>query len=66
MDWPGLLRFALQMGIAPSAFWSLSVREWSAMVQRNTAGLALDGLNRLEREFEDVEKRNRDERRRDE
>jgi uncharacterized phage protein (TIGR02216 family) len=27
-DWAGMLRAAVAMGIAPEAFWRLSVREW--------------------------------------
>jgi uncharacterized phage protein (TIGR02216 family) len=29
--WPALLRLALQLGIAPEAFWRLSLAEWRAL-----------------------------------
>lgn len=51
MDWPGLLRLALQMGITPSAFWQMSVREWCAITHRGGGGLARAGLTQLERDF---------------
>lgn len=28
MNWAGMLRAALAMGVAPEAFWRLSLREW--------------------------------------
>ena len=27
-DWPAMLRAALRMGVAPEAFWRLSLKEW--------------------------------------
>ncbi len=30
-DWPGMLRTAMAMGVAPAAFWRLSLMEWRAV-----------------------------------
>ena len=31
--WAGRLRLALRMGVAPEAFWRLSLAEWRAMTE---------------------------------
>lgn len=31
IDWPGLLRLGLRLGLAPEAFWRLSLKEWRSL-----------------------------------
>ena len=33
MSWAGLLRLALSLGVAPEAFWRLSLVEWRALTE---------------------------------
>ncbi len=33
-SWAGMLRLALAMGLAPGAFWRLSLREWGMLTER--------------------------------
>lgn len=33
-DWAGMLRDGLRLGLAPEAFWRLSVREWHLLTER--------------------------------
>lgn len=44
--WPKLLSTAMSLGLAPDAFWRLSVREWRAIV----ALQSLSALSRAELE----------------
>ncbi len=58
MPWAELLAHALQLGIAPSAFWQLSLAEWN-MIARGRGGAHAMPLNRAEldelaRQFPDV------------
>ncbi|WP_369814887.1 phage tail assembly chaperone [Brevundimonas sp. Leaf168] len=47
--WGEMLRLAATMGVAPEAFWRLSLREWRMLTQapRGTAPLGREGLARL-------------------
>lgn len=36
-DWAGRLRFAMRLGIAPEAFWRLSLAEWRALTEAEGA-----------------------------
>jgi uncharacterized phage protein (TIGR02216 family) len=54
--WPGLLRLAvLEMGLAPEAFWRLSLAEWRALSGRQQAEspLTRSRLDDLCRQFPD-------------
>lgn len=33
-SWAGMLRLSLTMGLAPEAFWRLSLREWRMLTER--------------------------------
>lgn len=47
MDWPAALRLALRLGVAPQAFWQLSLTEWRALTGGEGSALnraALDAL----------------------
>ena len=52
LPWSSLLLTASHMGIIPSQFWALSVREWRALVGE---GYGLDGarLSELSNAFPD-------------
>ncbi|MBB33996.1 MAG: hypothetical protein CME88_13215 [Hirschia sp.] len=39
--WMRWIRSAAQMGIAPDAFWKLSLREWRALTARQAAQQAM-------------------------
>lgn len=46
--WPALLRLAAtRFGIAPEAFWRLSLAEWRALTEEGPAGLSRQGLEAL-------------------
>lgn len=47
--WGEMLRLAATMGVAPEAFWRLSLREWRMLTQapRGTARLGREELARL-------------------
>ena len=47
--WGEMLRLAAAMGVAPEAFWRLSLREWRMLteVPRGTAPMGREGLARL-------------------
>ncbi len=52
--WAAGLRAAARMGIAPSVFWALSVREWLALVADvRRAGLSRAELGALMARFPD-------------
>jgi len=46
--WPALLRLAAtRFGIAPAAFWRLSLMEWRALTEEEPAGLTRKGFDAL-------------------
>ena len=47
MKWDVMLRTALALGIAPEAFWRLSVREWRILTAAD-AGVGPMGRDELE------------------
>jgi len=51
--WPRLLRLALQLGIAPEAFWRLSLAEWRALTTTQGDALTRAGFEDLARRFPD-------------
>lgn len=52
--WPGLLRLAaLRFGIAPDAFWRLSLVEWRALVDEPSGALNRAALETLARAWPD-------------
>lgn len=51
--WPALLRAALRMGIAPEAFWRLSLAEWRALTSAPSEALTRAGFEELARRFPD-------------
>lgn len=44
MNWPAMLRAALRLGVAPEAFWRLSLKEWRALAGPEPGG----ALSRIE------------------
>lgn len=54
IPWPGLLRLAaLRFGLAPEAFWRLSLVEWRALVDEPSGALNRAGLEALTRAWPD-------------
>jgi len=51
--WPALLQLALRMGIAPEAFWRLSLKEWRALASAGGEALGRAGFEDLARRFPD-------------
>lgn len=51
--WPQLLRLAVQMGIAPEAFWRLSLAEWRALTAEPSDALSRRGFEALANRFPD-------------
>lgn len=52
--WAAMLQTALRMGIAPEAFWRLSLMEWRALTERDgSAVLGRGALERLMRDWPD-------------
>jgi len=51
--WPALLRLALQLGIAPEAFWRLSLAEWRALTSTRSEALTRAAFEDLARRFPD-------------
>ncbi len=52
--WPELLRLAaLRFGLAPDAFWRLSLVEWRALVDAPSGALNRAGLEALARAWPD-------------
>jgi uncharacterized phage protein (TIGR02216 family) len=51
--WPALLRAALRMGIAPEAFWRLSLAEWRALTGGGGEVLGRGGFEELARRYPD-------------
>lgn len=47
-EWAGRLRLAMRMGLAPEAFWRLSMAEWRALMEAPAqAALGRAGLEAL-------------------
>ncbi len=54
IPWPGLLRLAaLRFGLAPDAFWRLSLVEWRALADEPADTLNRAGLEALARAWPD-------------
>ena len=51
--WAALLRAALAMGIAPEAFWRLSLAEWRAISGAGGEALGRGGFDELARRYPD-------------
>lgn len=52
--WPAMLRLAaLRYGIAPEAFWRLSLAEWRALTTEPSAALSRADLDALAHRFPD-------------
>lgn len=51
--WPGLLRLAAQLGIAPEAFWRLSLAEWRALTGGDAEVLSRNAFEALAQRFPD-------------
>lgn len=52
--WPVWLKAAVRMGLQPSEFWRLSLREWRMLLRQQGEGSAMDKarLNALKQQFE--------------
>ncbi|MGQ2992120.1 MAG: phage tail assembly chaperone [Brevundimonas sp.] len=48
--WAAMLRLALAMGLAPEAFWRLSLREWRMLTEPASASSTGWALGRAELE----------------
>lgn len=55
--WAERLRLAARLGVAPAAFWRLSVAEWRALTGPGPANQSIDraGFDALARQFPDTE-----------
>ncbi|MCL4716120.1 MAG: phage tail assembly chaperone [Hyphomonadaceae bacterium] len=51
--WAGWLAVAIELGVAPAAFWRLSLREWRALVAPTDASLSRAAFEALARRFPD-------------
>jgi uncharacterized phage protein (TIGR02216 family) len=53
--WGEMLRAAMRMGVAPEAFWRLSLREWRMLTEtpRGAAPMARAGLAKLMEDWPD-------------
>lgn len=49
LDWGGMLRTALAIGLAPEAFWRLSLKEWRMLTEtpRGSAPLSRTEFERM-------------------
>ncbi|WP_300543491.1 phage tail assembly chaperone [Maricaulis sp.] len=54
MNWPAALRAAARLGIAPEAFWRLSLAEWRALAGGDASVLSRRDLDRLLKHFPDT------------
>ncbi|MGD9979865.1 MAG: phage tail assembly chaperone [Hyphomonadaceae bacterium] len=52
--WPVMLSLARQIGIEPSAFWRLSLREWRALAAPSADALSRAAFADLARRFPDT------------
>ncbi len=56
MSWGAPLRLALSLGIAPEAFWRLSLTEWRALTETAPSPvLSRSGLEALAERYPDEE-----------
>lgn len=55
MDWPAALRLAARLGIAPAAFWRLSLAEWRALAGTTGPALSRAGLEALLQRYPDTD-----------
>ena len=55
--WAELLRRAVRLGVAPEAFWRLSLKEWRMLTQgpSSAAPIGRDGLERMMEAWPDGE-----------
>lgn len=53
--WGEMLRIAAQMGVAPEAFWRLSLKEWRMLTEapRGAAPMGRTALKRLMEDWPD-------------
>jgi uncharacterized phage protein (TIGR02216 family) len=51
--WPRLLRLAATLGIAPEAFWRLSLAEWRALTGEQSDALTRQAFEALAQRFPD-------------
>lgn len=53
--WAEMLRAAMRMGVAPEAFWRLSLKEWRMLTEapRGTAPMGRAGLAKLMEDWPD-------------
>ncbi len=51
--WAQLLRLAASLGIAPEAFWRLSLAEWRALTAEGSEALTRNGFEALAKRFPD-------------
>lgn len=53
--WGEMLRAAMRMGMAPEAFWRLSLKEWRMLTEapRGTAPMGRAGLTKLMEDWPD-------------
>lgn len=56
IDWPSALRRALQLGLPPREFWSLSLAEWRALTTSSAEIPPQDAIDRLRRAYPDERK----------
>jgi uncharacterized phage protein (TIGR02216 family) len=51
--WRALLAAAAQLGVAPAAFWRLSLREWRAIAGAHVDALSREAFHALATRFPD-------------
>jgi uncharacterized phage protein (TIGR02216 family) len=51
--WRVLIALAQSLGVAPAAFWRLSLREWRALTRPQNDRLSQAGLDHLMQQFPD-------------
>ncbi len=47
LPWGAMMRAALAAGLAPAAFWRLSLREWRWLAERNDGALPRADFERM-------------------
>jgi uncharacterized phage protein (TIGR02216 family) len=49
MNWPAMIQAAARMGVAPEAFWRLSLKEWRMLTQvvGRAAPMGREGLEAM-------------------
>lgn len=53
LPWAEMMKAAAAIGIAPQAFWQLSLREWLWLSQSGARGMHRDELDALLQEYPD-------------